>query len=179
MAGGGAEKKVYLLDAASGDTMSFAAHESPISAVRFVDIPSSPAPILATGSWDATVRYWDLRNTSQPLGKLQCGERVYSMDSAGSLLAIATADCNVHQVNLRSNPAAIGSTVPSKLTHQTRFVAAAADGSRWAVGSIEGRCSAVSMDENEAKYVFLFFNLIIFPSRSYFFTLSPLFFFLP
>ncbi len=73
------------------------------------------------------------------------------MDSAGDLLAIATADCQVHQVNLRNNPATIASSVASKLNHQTRFVTVAADGSRWAAGSIEGRCSAVSMNENEAR----------------------------
>lgn len=150
---GGADKKVHLLQAASGQAISFTAHKAPIRAVRFVDIPSAAAPIIASGSWDSTVSYWDIRQTASPLATLQCSDRVYSMDTNGRLLVIATADLNMHLVDLHTNPASIMRTQPSQLKHQTKAVAAASDGRHWSAGSIEGRCAATAVDETEAKYV--------------------------
>jgi len=151
IAAGGADKKVHILQAASGQTISFAAHKAPIRAVRFVDIPSASAPIIASGSWDSTVSYWDMRQTASPVATLQCGDRVYSMDSAGPLLVIATADHNIHLVDLHSNPAALMRTNKSQLKHQIKAVATTPDGKYWATGSIEGRCSASAVDEKENK----------------------------
>ncbi|KAK1769339.1 WD40-repeat-containing domain protein [Phialemonium atrogriseum] len=148
---GGADKKVHLLQAASGQAISFTAHKAPIRAVRFADIPSAAAPIIASGSWDSTVSYWDIRQTASPLATLQCSDRVYSMDTNGRLLVIATADLNMHLVDLHTNPASIMRTQPSQLKHQTKAVAAASDGRHWSAGSIEGRCAATAVDETEAK----------------------------
>lgn len=152
MAAGGADKKVHLLDASSASTISFEAHAAPVRAVRFVNVPGAASPVLATGSWDKTLRYWDVRQTSQPVCSVTLNERVYSMDSAGELLVIATADPTmVHLINLRANPAAIANTTPSKLRYQARFVSVSSEGKHWAVGGIEGRCSAASVDPQEAK----------------------------
>jgi mRNA export factor len=140
------------LQASSGQTITFAAHEQPIRAIRFVDVPGvSPAPMIATGSWDKTVRYFDLRNTQQPVATVTFAERVYSMDTARSLLVVATADCKNHLINLSGNPAAIVRSEPSPLKFQTRVVCAAADGSRWATGSIEGRTGVSLVDEKEKR----------------------------
>lgn len=95
-------------------------------------------PMLATGSWDKTVRYWDLR-TPAPVATLACQERVYSMDIRDKLLVIGTAEKHVHIVDLE-NPTTIFETRPSPLKEQTRVVSCFIDASGFAVGSIEGRC---------------------------------------
>ncbi|KAH8879858.1 WD40 repeat-like protein [Thozetella sp. PMI_491] len=152
VAAGGADKKVHLLEASSGSKVSFDAHAAPISAVRFVSIPGSPSSILATASWDKTLRYWDLRQTAKPLCTVDFGERIYSVDTAGDLLAVSTADfTKVHLVNLRAGPSVVAKVVLSKLNHQSRFLSVSGDGTHWAVGGIEGRCSAGTTDEKESK----------------------------
>ncbi len=91
---------------------SFAAHDSAVRALRFVDVPGASAPVLATGSWDRTVRYWDVRDTGKPVATLACKDRVYAMDTGGSLLVIGTAELHVHVVDL-ARPGAFKDTIAS------------------------------------------------------------------
>lgn len=150
IAAAGADKKVHVLQAASGQTIAFAAHDAPIRDVRFVDVPSAATPIIASGSWDKTVKYWDIRQTASPVSTIQCSERVYSMDSAGPVLIIATADLKHHIVNLHADPTKIVRSDTTKLQHQTRCVALSPDAKYWATGSIEGRCSVTTVDPKAA-----------------------------
>jgi mRNA export factor len=150
----GADKKIHVLQAATGQTTSFAAHDAPIRDVRFVDIPSAGAPIIASGSWDKTVRYWDIRNSSQPVATVQLPERVYAMDTSGPLLVISTADGQCSVVNLHTNPAALLRTDKNKLKHQTRSLSVSPSGKYWATGSIEGRASVQAVDLAESAQVF-------------------------
>jgi mRNA export factor len=122
--------------------------------VRFVDVPGSAAggPILASGSWDRTVRYWDMRRPGTPLATLTCAERVYSMETAGSLLVVATAERHIHLVDLRADPAAFARTVQSPLKHQTRAVAAFPDGTGWGTAGMEGRGAINAVSEKDARY---------------------------
>jgi len=143
-----ADKKIHVLQASSGETMSFAAHDAPIRDVRFVDIPSAGAPIIASGSWDKTVRYWDIRNTSQPIATLLCGERVYAMDTGGQTLVIATADKKFLLVDL-ANPTIFLRHEPSQLKHQLKCVSVSPDGKIWAAGTIEGRASINAVDPKQ------------------------------
>lgn len=147
----GADKKIHILQAATNQSTSFAAHDAPIRDVRFVDIPSAAAPIIASGSWDKTVKYWDIRNTGQPLATLQCPERVYAMDTGGRLLAVSTADGQVLLVDLHTNPAAPMRIDKNQLKHQTRGFAVAPSGKYWATGSIEGRAAVAAVDQEVAK----------------------------
>jgi len=111
---------------------------------------------MATGSWDRTVRYWDLRNTGSPVAELGCLDRVYSMDTAGSLLVVATAGRHIHTVDLNADPGTVKHTELSNLNHQTKVVTAYPDGSGFALGSIEGRCSLKAVDPKDEKSNFTF-----------------------
>ncbi|MCJ1301914.1 RNA export factor gle2 [Hypocenomyce scalaris] len=139
--GGGADKAARMLDLGSGNTTAqqVAAHDQPIRCVRFVDVPGSAGPVLVTGSWDKTVKYWDLRQPT-PVASVDCQERVYSMDVKDKLLVIATADRYINIVNL-DNPTKFYKTMQSPLKWQTRVVSCFTDATGFAVGSIEGRCA--------------------------------------
>lgn len=151
IAAGGADKTVQLLDLPTGHTGQIGSHDAPIRSVRFVKIPSSSGPILATGSWDKTVKYWDLRQAERPVATLVCADRVLSMDTAESLLVIATAEQHIHLVDLSTDPCRFARTTSSPLKHQTRVVTAFPDGKGWATASIEGRCAMNAAIESEKQ----------------------------
>ncbi|TVY57861.1 Nucleoporin, partial [Lachnellula suecica] len=156
VAGAGADKTAKLLDlgANGAPAQQVAAHDAPIRSARFFDMPNANAPMLATGSWDKTVRYWDLR-TPAPAATLACQDRVYSMDVKGQRLVIATAEKHVHVVNL-SNPTTIFKTSASPLKEQTRVVSCFNDASGYAIGSIEGRCGMQYFEPKDQNRNFAF-----------------------
>ena len=142
-----------MLDLGSGNTTAqqVAAHDQPIRCVRFVDVPGSAGPVLVTGSWDKTVKYWDLRQPT-PVASVDCQERVYSMDVKDKLLVIATADRYINIVNL-DNPTKFYKTMQSPLKWQTRVVSCFTDATGFAVGSIEGRCAIQYVEDKDSRQV--------------------------
>lgn len=151
---GGADKKPHLLHLATGQQTTIGSHDSPIRGVRFVDVPGTNGSIFCSGSWDRTLKFWDLRQPN-PLATLACAERVYAMDAKARLLVVATAERHVHLVDL-ANPTAFMKTVQSPLKHQTRAVTAFPDGKGWATTSIEGRCGINAVEEKDARYLSIY-----------------------
>lgn len=103
---------------------------------------------MVTGSWDKTVKYWDTRSPTA-MATLQLSYRVNAMDVKHPMLVVATADRQIHVVDIRK-PSQIFKSIPSNLELQTRSVACFPDASGFIVGSIEGRC-AIQHIENEDK----------------------------
>lgn len=136
-----------MYNLATGQSTQVAAHDEPVKSVKFLDGQSS---ILATASWDKTIKYWDTRSP-QPVGTVQLKERCYSMDTKNDLLVAATADRNVLIFNL-SNPTTIFKETISPLKWQTRTVACFTDGKGYAIGSIEGRIGIQYLAESEMRY---------------------------
>ncbi|KAL1864874.1 RNA export factor gle2 [Diaporthe australafricana] len=147
-----ADKQVKLCDLATQQTMQVAAHEQPIRVVRCFE--ANGTPMIATGSWDKTVKYWDCRQ-SAPAATLQCQERVYTMDVRNNLLVVGTADRYINVVNLAS-PDKFYKTLQSPLKWQTRVVSCFADAAGFAIGSIEGRCAIQYVEEKDAGSNFSF-----------------------
>jgi mRNA export factor len=140
------------MDMNTGQVVSFAAHDAPVKSLRWMDHASSPA--LISGSWDKTLKYWDLRQ-SQPAATISLPERCYAMDVAGSLLVAATAERHVVIVNL-TQPTTIFKTVPSPLKWQTRSIACMPNGLGYAIGSIEGRVGIQYVEEKKPGDNFAF-----------------------
>ncbi|KAI8075704.1 WD40-repeat-containing domain protein [Thamnidium elegans] len=148
---GGADKAVRMYNVNTGQTTQVGAHDEPIKAAKFLDGQSN---ILATGSWDKTVKYWDLRSP-QPIGTVALPERCYAMDTKGDLLVAATADRSVLIFNL-SNPTTIFKQTISPLKWQTRSISCFIDGQGYAISSIEGRVGIQYLDEKDASKCFSF-----------------------
>ncbi|KAI0023191.1 WD repeat domain-containing protein [Xylariomycetidae sp. FL0641] len=146
VAAGGADKKVHVLDAASGQQVVLGSHEAPIKGVRFVAIPQANGPILVSGAWDKLIKYWDLRMQSS-IASLECKDRVYSIDSKQQLLVVATAAQHLHLVDLR-NPAVFSQSYASPLPCQSTSVTALPDGQGFGLASIEGRSAIHGIPEN-------------------------------
>ncbi|KAH8821008.1 WD40-repeat-containing domain protein [Xylogone sp. PMI_703] len=153
--GGGADKAARMLDlAGGGGAQQVAAHDQPIRSVRFFDAPSSNAQMLVTGSWDKTIKYWDLR-TPNPVATVTCQERVYTMDVKDKLLVVGTADRYINVINL-NEPQKFYKSIQSPLKWQTRVVSCFADATGFAVGSIEGRCAIQYVEEKDSSSNFSF-----------------------
>lgn len=154
MIGGGTDKAARMLDLNSGNNTAqqVAAHDAPIRCVKMFD--HNGQPMLITGSWDKTVKYWDLRQQT-PVGSITCQERVYSMDVRNKLFVVATADRWIDIINL-DKPFEFYKQLQSPLKWQTRVVSCFTDANGFAIGSIEGRCAIQYVEEKDSSLNFSF-----------------------
>ncbi len=150
---GGADKVGKLFDLQSQQSTQIAAHDDTIQSVRFVDVGGSNT-VVATSSWDKTLKYWDLRQ-QQPVSTVQLPERAYTMDSSKQLLVVGTAERHVCIIDL-TNPQTIFKKTVSPLRWQTRVISCYPTGDGYAVGSIEGRCGVQYINDTEPKKSFSF-----------------------
>ncbi|KAI9319861.1 WD40-repeat-containing domain protein [Dichotomocladium elegans] len=148
---GGGDKAARMMDITTGQTTQVAEHAEPIRCVKFLDQGQS---ILATGSWDKTIKYWDTRSP-QPIGTVQLPERLYTMDTKGNLLVAGTANRHILLFDL-NNPTTIFKQRLSPLKWQTRAVSCFTDGSGYAVGSIEGRLAIQYLEQQKQSLNFSF-----------------------
>ncbi|RDW75973.1 putative nuclear pore complex protein SonA [Coleophoma crateriformis] len=149
--GASADKTARMLDLGgnSSAAQQVGSHDGPVKSVRFLE-GIGTTPIIATGSWDKTVRYWDPRvSSTTPIATLQCPERIYGMDTKDNMLALATAERHIISVNLNS-PTTIFMQTESPLKHQTRCITCFEDGKTVAIGGIEGRVSIHALTNNNS-----------------------------
>lgn len=152
---GGADKQVKLFDIQSQQAQQIGAHDAPVKAVRYVQCGPTNTPAVVSGSWDKTLKYWDMRSP-QPMTTINLPDRVYCMDSSQKLLVVGCADRHISVIDL-NNPQQIFKNSVSPLKWQTRTISCYPQGNGFAIGSIEGRCAIQYIDDNEqAKLGFAF-----------------------
>ncbi|KZS92712.1 Poly(A)+ RNA export protein [Sistotremastrum niveocremeum HHB9708] len=149
---GGADKAGRMFDITTGQSQQVATHEGPIKSIKWVETPNGG--ILATGSWDKTLKYWDLR-TENPVATVQLPERCYTMDVTYPLLVVGTAERKIRIFNL-ANPTVPYKSMDSPLKWQTRVVATFPTGNGFALGSIEGRVAIQHVDDRDKESNFSF-----------------------
>eukprot|EP01111_Echinosteliopsis_oligospora_P009871 TRINITY_DN2976_c0_g1_i2.p1 TRINITY_DN2976_c0_g1~~TRINITY_DN2976_c0_g1_i2.p1 ORF type:complete len:346 (-),score=98.43 TRINITY_DN2976_c0_g1_i2:218-1255(-) len=138
----GCDGKAKCWDLGSLSTVQVAQHGAPIKECFWVE----QAQILATASWDKTLKYWDGRQ-STPAITVNLPERAYAMDIQYPLAVVATAEKQILIFNLNS-PQAPYKTIPTPLKHQTRVVSCFPSKTGFAVGSIEGRVALQHVDDS-------------------------------
>ncbi|KAH8893284.1 WD40 repeat-like protein [Thozetella sp. PMI_491] len=148
----GADKQAKVTDLASSQTIQVAQHDQPIRCVRYFE--ANGTPMVVTGSWDKTIKYWDLRQQTA-VGTVQAQERIYTMDVKNNLLVVGTADRYINVVNL-NDPNKFYKTIQSPLKWQTRVVSCFTDGTGFAIGSIEGRCAIQYVEDKDSSSNFSF-----------------------
>ncbi|KAL5504327.1 GLE2_2 [Sanghuangporus vaninii] len=149
---GGVDNVARMYDLVSGQTSQVAQHDAPIKSVRWIE--SGQNGILATGSWDKTLKYWDLR-LATPVATIQLPERCYSMDVMNALLVVATAERHIQSFNL-TNPTVPFKAETSPLRLQTRVVTCFLSANGFAVGSVEGRAAMHYAEESKSKDSYTF-----------------------
>ncbi|KAF9468173.1 Poly(A)+ RNA export protein [Collybia nuda] len=152
---GGADNAGRMFDVSTGQATQVAQHDAPIKVVRWVDTPQ--AGILATGSWDKTIKYWDLR-AQAPVATVNLPERCYTFDVQYPLMVVGTAERHIQIFSL-TNPNTAYKTITSPLKWQTRVVScfpAGTPNSGFAVGSIEGRVAIQYVEDKDSGNNFSF-----------------------
>ncbi|KIJ53822.1 hypothetical protein M422DRAFT_25578 [Sphaerobolus stellatus SS14] len=139
---GGADKAGRMYDLQTGQATQVAVHDAPIRSVKWVDAPNG---ILATGSWDKTVKFWDLR-TPNPVITNQLPERCYTMDVQYPLMVVGCADRKMCIYDM-VDPGKLFRSQESTLKLQTRVVACFPAGDGYATGSVEGRVAINYVEE--------------------------------
>ncbi|KAF5371835.1 hypothetical protein D9615_009531 [Tricholomella constricta] len=146
---GGADNVARMLDISVGQGTLVAQHDAPVKCVKWVDTPGGG--VLATGSWDKTIKYWDLR-TSNPVATVTLPERCYSFDVQYPFMVAGTADRQILMYNL-SNPQTPYKTMISPLKGQIRvlscFTATSTTG--FAIGSVEGRVAIQYIEDKDSS----------------------------
>ncbi|KAG5189817.1 WD40-repeat-containing domain protein [Tribonema minus] len=132
---GGADNvvKAWDLQGAGHPSMDIGKHDAPVRKMAW--IPSMS--LLATGSWDKTIRFWDMKQPN-PVHTMTLSERVYDLEVRDNWLVVCTADRKNSVYNLGAN-CKLESVAESTLKYQTRCAAIFPDQTGYAVGSIEGR----------------------------------------
>ncbi|CBJ31271.1 conserved unknown protein [Ectocarpus siliculosus] len=148
---GGASKQVNMWSLGQPGTtgQQIGVHDAAVKTVRFIPEMN----LVASASWDRTVKFWDTR-TSTPAAVVTLCERAYSMDTKGAMMVVATADRKICVYNLGSwttNGPAPQTMTDSPLRYQTRCVSIFPDQQGFAVGSIEGRVGIEYFSEQAAK----------------------------
>ncbi|KXT11356.1 hypothetical protein AC579_9457 [Pseudocercospora musae] len=156
----GTDKLVKVLDLGAGHTqpnqaVTVAGHDQPIRCVETFN--HNGTPMLVTGSWDKTIKYWDTRQPGQQAAvTVDAKERVYTMDVRNdSMLVVGTAERWIHVIDLK-NPTTFFKSLQSPLKWQTRVVSTFTDGTGFAIGSIEGRCAIQYVEDKDSSNNFSF-----------------------
>ncbi|KAJ3003101.1 hypothetical protein HKX48_001951 [Thoreauomyces humboldtii] len=152
---GGCDKAGRLLDLATGQSMQVAAHDAPIRCCRVIEGPGA-APLAITGSWDKTMKFWDMRQQTA-VHTYQLPERCYVMDSHGPLLVIGTGGGGPNDRQLlifnTANLNAPFKQMQSPLKFQTKSLACirTTDPSQmgFCLGTIEGRIQIQYIDDTK------------------------------
>ncbi len=138
---GGCSNGVAMWNLATNQQQQVAQHAAPVRHCAYLPALS----LLVTGSWDKSLKYWDLR-AAAPAHTQQLAERVYAMDAAGQLLVVGTADRAITVFNLQA-PQTPYKALASPLKYQTRCVACFPDAAGYLVGSAEGRVAVHHVED--------------------------------
>lgn len=147
----GGDKIVKMWQLSSNNTMTVAAHDEPVRHVFYSKDMGNGSPCLITGSWDRSIRYWDIRApTGTPMGTVPMGEKVYCMDVRSPLLVVGTSERKLRVYDIRK-PTEVYHEKLAQLKYQLRCLATFPDQSGYAVGSVEGRVSIDHVHEKDRK----------------------------
>ena len=148
---GGCDNQAKMWDLGSNSQQQVAGHDAPIRHMAWIQEMN----VLVTGSWDKTLRYWDLRQQT-PVHKHDLPERCYALSVNYPLLVVGTAERHIQIFNLQSAPHQVYDSLESPLKYQTRCIKAFPNRTGYLIGSIEGRVAVHHVEKQDKKNDFTF-----------------------
>ncbi|KAI9551497.1 hypothetical protein GHT06_021830 [Daphnia sinensis] len=152
----GCDKMAKCWDLNSNQSIQVAAHDAPIKTCHW--IKSHNYSCLMTGSWDKTLKFWDLRQQS-PILTINLPERCYCADVEYPVAVVSTASRHLIVYQLENTPSE-AKRIESPLKYQHRCVSIFKDKkgmpTGFALGSIEGRVAIQYITPSNPKDNFTF-----------------------
>lgn len=102
---------------------------------------NSAHSVLVSGGWDGFLRFWDTRSPSKDISEVQLDGKCYGLAAYGSDCVVAiTSTRHVVIADVRKlTEEFVHDKVPSALSYQLRGISANDAGTRYVVGSTEGK----------------------------------------
>ncbi|VDP09526.1 unnamed protein product [Soboliphyme baturini] len=153
-----ADRTVKIWDIASSQIITLGQHENAVKTCNWIKAPTYSC--LMTGSWDKTLKFWDIRSPGNSMASVSLPERVYCADVMYPMAAVGTADKNIKIYKLEGQPVEV-KTIESPLRFQHRCISIFKDRATnapvgFALGSIEGRVAIQYVDTVDVKANFTF-----------------------
>lgn len=155
-----ADKEARLWDLASNQVAVVGTHDGPIRTCHWIN--GNNYQCLMTGSFDKTLRFWDMKNLPQQtqMASIQLPERVYAADVVYPMAVVALANKHIKVYNLENGPTEV-KDIESQLKFQIRCIAIFKDKTNqnpagFALGSIEGRVAVQYVEAANPKDNFTF-----------------------
>jgi cell cycle arrest protein BUB3 len=150
---GGLDKFLKMFDFNTNTDTVLGAHRDAIQCVNHC-----PAiGFICSGSWDKTVKLWDIRGNRGAVGTLDQQEKVYTMDVSQEKLIVGTKARRVLIWDLRNTGQPLWHR-ESTLKFQTRCIRCFPNGQGYVLSSIEGRVAVEFFDPSpevqKTKYAF-------------------------
>ena len=153
VASGGLDRVLKLYDFETKQESPVGSHDSAIRCVVY----SPELDLIVTGSWDKSIKLWDIRQKSCIGTYDQNNEAVYAMSMCGERVVVGTANRKVIVWNLRNMQFAEQRRL-SSLKYQTRVIECFPNQQGYVLGSIEGRVAVEFMEPDQEvqkkKYAF-------------------------
>lgn len=146
-----------LFDINTSSITTIGVHAGPVRVVAPITSTQTMSPIVASGSWDRTVCFWDLRSPAC-ISKCDVPGKVFAMSVVGSKLVAALSGRKVVVFDLDSKLDGPIQERESSLKYQTRAVQCFPDAKGFAISSIEGRVAIeyfdLAQEVQEQRYAF-------------------------
>ncbi|KAJ3072870.1 mitotic spindle checkpoint protein Bub3 [Podochytrium sp. JEL0797] len=151
---GGLDRIVKSVDLHSGHETVLGSHEDAVKCIA----TDPQTNLIASGSWDKSVKLFDLRAEQHQVAALSHPHKVHSLDAKEGKLVVATADRRFYIYDLRNLESPLLEERTGSLKFMTRCVSLMPNGEGYATSSIEGRVSVEFFDNSETsqarKYAF-------------------------
>ncbi|PAV83790.1 hypothetical protein WR25_22950 [Diploscapter pachys] len=154
-----ADKDVRLWDLASNQVAVVGAHDGPVKTCHWIN--GNNYQCLMTGSYDKSLRFWDMRQLPKQtmMLKLDLPERVYCADVVYPMAAVGLASKKIFIYNLEGGPQFV-KEIESQLKYQLRCLSIFRNKDNqpcgFAIGSIEGRVGVQMVETSNTKETFTF-----------------------
>jgi len=155
-----ADKQARLWDLASNQVTVVGTHDQPIRSCHWITSPAYSC--LMTGSWDKTLKFWDMRQlpTQTALATIDLKEKVFCSDVVYPMAVVGLSNKRVKIFNLDGQPKEVND-VETPLKYQMRCLAIFRNKMNnqpcgFAQGSIEGRVAIQYVEPSNSKDNFTF-----------------------